>query len=84
MNLQEEINRIKEFPWMKYLEPQPDFVDDKKFQIMPELEKTLRVGKPIYTDVVESEEELKKKKGYLNWMEKEGNQQIKKSKEIEE
>ena len=29
-------------------------------------------------------EELKKKKGYLNWMEKDGKEQIKKSKEIEE
>jgi hypothetical protein len=38
----------------------------------------------MYTEVIESEEELKKKKAYLNWMEKEGNQQIKKSKEIEE
>ena len=32
----------------------------------------------------ELEEDLKKKKYNLNWMEKEGNQQIKKSKEIEE
>ena len=79
-----KINRIKELPWMKYLEPQPDFVDEPKFQIMPDLEKELRIGKPIYTEVVESEEEVKKKKELLNWMEKEGNQQIKKSKEVEE
>ena len=77
-----KIGKIKELPWMKYLEPQPDFVEDKKFQIMPELENELK-GKPQYTEVVESEE-LKKKKDILNWMEKEGNQQIKKSKEIEE
>jgi len=59
-------------------------VEDGKFQIMPDLEKELKIGKPIYSEVVETEEELKKKKEYLNWMEKEGNQQIKKSKEIEE
>jgi len=79
-----KIGKIKELPWMQYLEPQPDFVEDNKFQIMPELEKELRIGKPIYTEVVESEEEVKKKKELLNWMEKEGNQQIKKSKEVEE
>jgi len=76
--------QIDEYPWIKYLQPQPDFVEDGKFQIMPDLEKELKIGKPIYSEVVETEEELKKKKEYLNWMEKEGNQQIKKSKEIEE
>ena len=75
-----KINRIKELPWMKYLEPQPDFVDNK-FQIMPELENELK-GKPQYTEMVESEI-LKKKKEQLNWMEKEGRQQIKKTKEVE-
>ena len=75
--------QIEEYPWTKYLKPQPDFVDDAKFQIMPELESQLK-GKPQYTEVIESEEDLKKKKEYLNWMEKDGNQQIKKSKEIEE
>jgi len=58
--------QIQEYPWTKYLLPQPDHGPDGKFQIMPELE------------------ELKKKKGYLNWMEKDGKEQIKKSKEIEE
>src|SRR6056300_357350 len=77
-----KIGRIDNLPWMEYLEPKPDFVDDKKFQIMPELESELK-GKPQYTELVESEE-LKKKQQQLNWMEKEGNQQIKKSKEIEE
>jgi hypothetical protein len=77
-----KIGRIDNLPWMEYLEPKPDFVDDKKFQIMPELESELK-GKPQYTELVESED-LKKKKQQLNWMEKEGNQQIKKSKEIEE
>jgi len=76
--------QIDEYPWIKYLQPQPDFVEDGKFQIMPDFEKELKIGKPIYSEVVETEEELKKKKEYLNWMEKEGNQQIKKSKEIEE
>jgi hypothetical protein len=77
-----KINKIKELPWEKYLEPQPDFVDEPKFQIMPELENELR-GKPQYTEIIKSED-LKKKKEHLNWMEKEGNQQVKKSKEIEE
>jgi uncharacterized coiled-coil protein SlyX len=76
--------QIDEYPWMKYLKPQPDFVEDSKFQIMPDLEKELKIGKPVYTEVVETEEELKKKKEILNWMEKEGKEQIKKSKEIEE
>jgi hypothetical protein len=66
------------------LQPQPDFVEDAKFQIMPDLEKELKIGKPIYSEIVETEEELKKKKFNLNWMEKEGKEQIKKSKEIEE
>jgi len=79
-----KVGKINELPWEKYLKPQPDFTDDSKFKIMPDLEKELKIGKPVYTEIVESEEELKKKKGYLNWMEKEGNQQIKKSKEIEE
>jgi len=74
--------QITEYPWTKYLRPQPDFVEEKKFQIMPELESELK-GKPQYTEVVDPEE-LKKKKEVLNWMEKEGNQQIKKSKEVEE
>ena len=51
---------------------------------MPELEKELKIGKPVYTEVLEAEEDQKKKKGYLNWMEKDGKEQIKKSKEIEE
>ena len=76
-----KVGKIDELPWMKYLEPQPDFVDNK-FQIMPELEQELK-GKPQYTEVIESEE-LKKKTGYLNWMEKEGKEQVKKTKEIEE
>ena len=77
-----KLGMIKELPWMKYLEPQPDFADDAKFKIMPKLEQELK-GKPQYTEVLESED-LKKKKEILNWMEKEGNQQIKKSKEVEE
>ena len=76
--------QIDEYPWIKYLKPQPDFVEDNKFQIMPDLEKELKIGKPVYTQVIESEEDLKKKKEILNWMEKEGKEQIKKSKEIEE
>ena len=76
--------QIEEYPWIKYLQPQPDFVEDAKFQIMPDLEKELKIGKPIYSEIVETEEELKKKKEILNWMEKEGKEQIKKSKEIEE
>jgi cytolysin (calcineurin-like family phosphatase) len=52
---------------------------------MPELEKELKIGKPVYTEVLgNQEQDLKKKKEYLNWMEKEGKQQIKKTKEIEE
>jgi len=74
--------QIEEYPWTKYLKPQPDYVDDSKFKIMPELESELK-GKPQYTEVIESQEDLKKKKEYLNWMEKDGNQQIKKSKEID-
>ena len=76
--------QIEQYPWIKYLRPQPDH-DVDKFQIMPELEKELKIGKPVYTEVLgNQEQDLKKKKEYLNWMEKEGNQQIKKSKEIEE
>jgi len=70
--------RIKNVPWLDYLRPQPDFVEDKKFQIMPELEK-LNKNKPQYTEVIDS-----KKKTLVNWMEKDGNQQIKKSKEMDE
>ena len=69
---------------MKYLQPQPDHEAESKFQIMPDLEKQIKVGKPVYTEIVDTEEDLKKKKEYLNWMEKEGKQQIKKTKEIEE
>ena len=73
-----EQGRIKNVPWLDYLSPQPDFVEDKKFQIMPELER-LNKGKPQYTEVIDP-----KKKTLLNWMEKDGNQQIKKSKEMDE
>ena len=73
-----KVGKIDELPWLKYLEPQPDFVEDKKFQIMPELER-LNKGKPQYTEVIDP-----KKKTLLNWMEKDGNQQIKKSKEMDE
>jgi len=66
------LGRIDELPWLKYLQPKPDFVDEK-----------IDRSKPQYTEVIESEE-LKKKTGYLNWMEKDGKEQIKKSKEIEE
>lgn len=76
-----KIKKINELPWMKYLEPQPDHLEQNTHS---ESTKDVRIGKPMYTEVIESEEELKKKKAYLNWMEKEGNQQIKKSKEIEE
>ena len=71
---------IQDYPWTKYLRPVPDY--GNKFKIMPELEEELK-GKPTYTEVLESEE-LKKKTGYLNWMEKDGKEQIKKTKEIEE
>jgi len=66
------LGRIDELPWLKYLQPKPDFVDEK-----------IDRSKPQYTEVIESEE-LKKKTGYLNWMEKDGKEQIKKTKEIEE
>jgi len=76
--------KIDTLPWEKYLQPQPDHDTNSKFKIMPELEKEIRVGKPVYTEIVETEEELKKKKEYLNWIEKEGKTQVKKTKEIEE
>ena len=76
--------KIETLPWMKYLQPQPDHETESKFKIMPDLEKEIKVGKPIYTEVVEDQEELKKKREYLNWIEKEGKQQIKKTKEIQE
>ena len=74
--------KIEELPWMKYLKPVADFQDQSKFKIMPELETELK-GKPTYTEIV-GEDNLKKKTAYLNWIEKEGKEQIKKSKEIEE
>jgi len=76
--------KIDTLPWEKYLQPQPDHDTDSKFKIMPELEKEIKVGKPVYTEIVDTEEELKKKKEYLNWIEKEGKTQVKKTKEIEE
>jgi len=76
--------KIETLPWMKYLQPQPDHETESKFKIMPDLEKEIKVGKPIYTEVVEDQEELKKKREYLNWIEKEGKEQIKKTKEIQE
>ena len=76
--------KIDTLPWSKYLQPQPDHDTDKKFKIMPELEKEIKVGKPVYTEIVETEEDVKKKKEYLNWIEKEGKTQVKKTKEIEE
>ena len=77
-----KVGKIEELPWMKYLKPEPDFVTEPKFQIMPELENELKSGKPVYTEVVDTEE-VKKKKEILNWMEKEGKDQIKKSREID-
>jgi len=74
--------QIDEYPWMKYLRPQPDYETENKFKIMPELETELK-GKPQYTEIVDDTENLKKKKEYLNWIEKEGKEQIKKTKEIE-
>jgi len=76
--------KIDTLPWLKYLQPQPDHDTESKFKIMPELEKEIKVGKPVYTEIVDTEEELKKKKEYLNWIEKEGKTQVKKTKEIEE
>ena len=76
-----EQGKIEEWPWTKYLKPQPDY-GNEKFQIMPELETELK-GKPTYTEVIDSQD-LKKKTTTLNWMEKEGKTQLKKSKEIEE
>jgi len=76
-----EQGKIEEWPWTKYLKPQPDY-GNEKFQIMPELETELK-GKPKYTEVIDSQD-LKKKTTTLNWMEKEGKTQLKKSKEIEE
>jgi len=73
------LDKIKEWPWMHYLKPQPDF-EDSKFKIMPDLQDHINSGKPQYTEVVDS----KKKKEYLNWMEKEGKDQIRKSKEVDE
>ena len=78
-----KVGKIEELPWMKYLKPEPDFVTEPKFQIMPELENELKSGKPVYTEVVDTEE-VKKKKEILNWMEKEGKEQIKKTKEVDE
>ena len=75
--------QIEQYPWIKYLQPQPDHTDESNFKIMPALEKELKIGKPVYTEVVEEQKELKKKKEYLNWIEKEGKTQVKKSKEIE-
>jgi hypothetical protein len=75
--------QIEQYPWIKYLQPQPDHTDESNFKIMPALEKELKIGKPVYTEVVEKQKELKKKKEYLNWIEKEGKTQVKKSKEIE-
>ena len=75
-----KIGKIQELPWLKYLEPQPDYTDQSKFKIMPELENELR-GKPQYTEIVD--QDLKKKTQQLNWIEKEGKEQIKKTKEIE-
>ena len=76
--------KIDTLPWLKYLQPQPDHANDSKFKIMPDLEKEIKVGKPVYTEIVETEEDLKKKKEYLNWIEKEGKTQVKKTKEIGE
>ena len=73
---------IEEYPWTKYLRPIPDYTKESKFQIIPDLEQELK-GKSNYTEVIESED-LKKKKEYLNWMEKKGRQQVRKTKEIEE
>jgi hypothetical protein len=69
---------IQKLPWIDYLKAKPDFVEESKFQIMPELENQLK-GKPQYTEVVDP-----KKKNLLNWMEKEGKEQIKKTKEVDE
>jgi hypothetical protein len=76
-----KLGKIEDWPWIKYLLPQPDYQDESKFQIMPELENTLK-GKPVYTEIVETQEDVKKKKEYLNWIEKEGKDQIKKTKEL--
>ena len=54
--------KIDELPWMKYLQPQPDHEAESKFQIMPDLEKQIKVGKPVYTEIVDTEEDLKKRK----------------------
>ena len=69
---------IQELPWINYLKAKPDFVEESKFQIMPELENQLK-GRPQYTEVFDP-----KKKNLLNWMEKEGKEQIKKTKEVDE
>ena len=75
-----EQGKIQELPWMKYLKPQPDYVDDK-FQIMPELEQELKTGKPQYTEIVE---DPAKRTTQINWIEKEGKEQVKKTVEKED
>ena len=39
--------KIDTLPWLKYLQPQPDHDTESKFKIMPELEKEIKVGKPV-------------------------------------
>ena len=78
-----KIDSTKE--WQELYEEVTAPHENSKFKIMPDLEKEIKVGKPVYTEVLENnEEDLKKKKEYLNWMEKEGKQQIRKTKAIEE
>ena len=74
-----KLGKIENWPWTKYLLPVADY-EDKKYQIMPELENELK-GKPQYTEVVEDQ---KKRTTVTNWIEKEGKVQIKKSIEKEE
>ena len=74
-----KLGKIEDWPWTKYLLPVADY-EDKKYQIMPELENELK-GKPQYTEVVEDQ---KKRTTVTNWIEKEGKTQIKKSIEKEE
>ena len=74
-----KLGKIEDWPWTKYLLPVADY-EDKKYQIMPELENELK-GKPQYTEVVEDQ---KKRTTVTNWIEKEGKVQIKKSIEKEE
>jgi hypothetical protein len=59
--------RIQELPWMQYLEPEADFEDKDAAEALKWAQEQL---------------EESKKKDTVTWMEREGDHQIKKSREI--